>query len=614
MRAPLAMRLRVRRTVPAVALASLLVCGYSGQPAAQDAGRDPIRRSRHPVKGQYLVKLHDQADADSVAIETSAVYNGRLRHVWRQAAQGFAVQLSEAAARTLARDPRVAMIEEDGVVSPAALQLDPPSWGLDRLDQRFLPLDGRYAYPTPAAAVNVYVVDSGLRTTHTEFGGRAFLAGDFVDDDGDGDPRDIANDDADPSMPDGADCYGHGTHVAGTIGGATAGVAKDAMLWSLRVFGCDGIGTWSAIIAAVEEITANGRRPAVVNLSLGGAPSDIADDAIRRSIAAGVSYVVSAGNGGDDASLFSPSRIVQALVVGATSLDDTRSGFSNWGTAVDLFAPGEAIASASIENDTDLTFASGTSAATAHAAGVAALYLGSHPGAPPSEVHAAIVTAAKRDRVGDAGPGPNRLLYSGFLVTVPRVSITSPARRVNWGRGSRQTIVWTHNLAPGTETRILISRDGGASYTVIADKVRNSSDTTGQFTWRVAGPRTTAAVVRVEAADGSVADTSDGVFTIADPYIRVRAPNGGGTWTAGQTVQVRWDDNLGPTEQVAIALSKSARPVFGKVLVPRTNADGAASLVVKLSWSTPHGRVRVSWLLDERVADQSDAPFRIRPH
>jgi hypothetical protein len=604
----------MRRTVLSIACTSVIVCGYVGRPAAQDPGRDPIRRAAYPVKGQYLVKLSGQADADTVALEASALYGGRVQHVWRRAAQGFAIQLSDAAARTLARDPRVALVEEDGVVTPAALQIEPPNWGLDRIDQRALPLDGRYAYPTPPADVNVYVIDSGIRPTHVEFSGRVFLVGDFVDDDGDGDPSDIANDDQDPSMPDGTDCYGHGTHVAGVIGGATVGVAKNAILWNLRVFGCDGAGNWSSVVAAVEQVTTDGRRPAVVNLSLGGSPSAIADDAIRQSIASGITYVVAAGNSGDDASLYSPSRVGQALIAGSTSLNDARSTFSNWGPVVDLFAPGEAIASAAIENDTEFAIASGTSAASAHVAGVAALYLGAHAAALPAEVHAAIVAAATRDRVLDPGPGPNRLLYSGFLLAIPSLTVTSPAGGANWGRGSLQIITWRHNLGAGVLTRILVSRDGGASYVVVAHRVRSFSDAAGRFAWRVTGPNTRAALVRVESLDGAAAGASDGPFTIADPYIRVRAPNGGGTWIAGQVVQVRWDDNLGPLDQVAIELSKSARPAYQRTLVPCTSSDGVEPVVVERAWSTPHARLRVSWLVDGRVADESDAPFRIRPH
>ena len=600
------------RALVAAACAVLVILSALAAPLAQETPRDPIRRARLPVKGQYLVKLHADIDADAVAVESAARYRGRLRHTYRRAVQGFAVQMSEAAARSLARDPRVAVVEEDGVVTPSAVQVDPPSWGLDRIDQRTLPLDARYTYPPAAAAVNVYVIDSGLRVSHVEFEGRAFIGGDFVDDDNDGDPEDVANDDGEPALPDGADCLGHGTHMAGTIGGRTAGVAKSALLWGVRVFGCDGSGTWAGVIAAVEMITAEARRPAVVNMSLSGGPSIVADDAIRESIASGITYVIAAGNAGDDAGNYSPSRLAQALVVGSTAIDDGRSLFSNWGATVDVFAPGEAIVSAAIETDVDLAIASGTSAAAAHAAGVAAIYLGARPGDDPRAVHAAIAAGATSGIVRDAGPGPNRLLYAGILAT-PVLTVTSPNHAVNWGRGSHQTISWTHNGEPGDLVRVLLSRDGGRSYVRIADGRRSTAGGSGSLRWQVTGPDTSAAMVRVEFADGAAADESDTTFVIAAAYIRLKSPNGGEVLHARTPIHVRWDDNLGPTDQVSVALSKNDGVTYRWVLVPRTNADGVEPLLLNPAHSTGRGRLRVIWLDNPRVADASDSTFRIGP-
>jgi subtilisin family serine protease len=377
----------------------------------QDA--DPVRRVRRPVPGSYLVVLRRDDDPEAVGREAATLFRGRLRHVYRTP-RGFAIRLSDAAARVVARDPRVAFVEEDGIVTAATLQRSPPSWGLDRIDQRDLPLDERYRYSNSRRRrVNIHIVDSGIRTTHVEFGDRAFIGGDFVDDDGDSDPDDIENDDPDPLQPDGIDCYGHGTLVAGVAAGEDAGVAKRARVWSYRVIGCDGTGTWSSVIAAIDAITIGGSRPAVVNISLGGGRSTAANASIRRSIASGLTYVVAAGNQNDDAANYSPSSVVQAIVVGGTTMDDRRQEVSNWGPLVDLFAPGEDIASASPFDDLTLDVNTGTSVAAPHVTGVAALFLQTHPDALPSQVRNALIRSTTRNRISAAGPGsPNRLLYS----------------------------------------------------------------------------------------------------------------------------------------------------------------------------------------------------------
>ncbi len=608
------MTFRARRTGwTTVSVVCLLVILPGHLRSAQQPNPDPIRRARHPVAERYLVRVHGGVDADSMATESATRFKGQVGHIYRHSVQGFSVRMSDAAARTLARDPRVALVEEDGVVVTTAVQSNPPSWGLDRIDQRMLPLDDKYVYPAVSEPVNVYIVDSGIRPTHIEFEGRAFFAGDFVDDDGDGDPADVANDDEDPTAPDGADCIGHGTHMAATVGGATVGVARTPLIWSLRVVGCNGLGTWSSVIAAIDQITEEVRRPAVVNLSLGGAPSEVADEAIRRSIAAGITYVVAAGNFSDDASNYSPSRIGEALVVGSAAANDQRSTFSNFGAALDLFAPGEAIVSAGVDNDVDLSSASGTSSAAAHAAGVAALYLGLHPLATPLEVAAAITASATSGIIADVGPGPNRLLFSGFLTFTPSVTVTSPNSDANWGRGSLQTIEWTHNLPPQTLMRVRISRDGGRTYSTIADRLSNTGKTTGRFMWQVTGPNTNEALVRVESRDRLASDRSDTPFVISDPYIRVRRPNGSEVWTAGQTVQVRWESNLGRTDQVAIALSKNDGRTYHWMLANSTDSDGAEAVVVERSSTTQRGRVRISWLANSGVDDVSDRAFMIKP-
>jgi serine protease len=321
----------------------------------------------------------------------------RVTHVFENTIRGFAASMSATAAAALARNPRVRYIEQDS----ERFIVDTESgatWGLDRIDQRDRPLNGTYTYETTATNVNVYVIDTGIRATHTEFGGR--VSADFTAiNDGNG-----AN-----------DCNGHGTHVAGTIGGATYGVAKGVALHAVRVLDCSGSGSTSGVIAGVDWVTANRLLPAVANMSLGGGASTALDDAVRRSVAAGVTYAIAAGNSNADACSSSPARVTQALTVGSSTNTDVRSSFSNFGTCVDLFAPGSNITSAWNTSDTATNTISGTSMATPHVAGVAALYLAGDPGASPSTVHAAVVNNASVNKLTSIGTGsPNRLLYSIF--------------------------------------------------------------------------------------------------------------------------------------------------------------------------------------------------------
>jgi cation transporter-like permease len=384
--------------------------------AADSASAQNIRQHSGAIPNQYIVVLASADDAEAVGLETQRLYGGRLGHVYRKALNGFAIRLTPAAAAALARDPRVRYVEEDGVIGATGLQSNPPSWGLDRIDQRNLPLDGVYAYPTFNNQVFVHVIDTGVRISHVDFGGRAFNAGDSVDDDNNPSTP-PSNDDGDPSTADGLDCNGHGTHVAGTIAGATYGVAKNAIILSHRALNCAGQGTTSSVIGAIDAVAADLRRPAVANMSLGGSPSSALDDAVRSGITAGVTFVLSAGNSGADASTSSPARVAEAITVGATTPDDVRAGFSNFGPLVDVFAPGTGIISAGISSDTASASLSGTSMAAPHVAGVAALYLEQVGTKSPSQVQAAIVAAATLGVVGSPGTGsPNRLLYSGFTI------------------------------------------------------------------------------------------------------------------------------------------------------------------------------------------------------
>src|SRR6266850_572817 len=369
------------------------------------AAAQEVQTTERAIPGQYIVVLKDdqtsRGNVRPVVGDLARQSGARVTHVFENTIRGFAASMSATAAAALARNPRVRYIEQDSERFIVETQSG-ATWGLDRIDQRDRPLNGTYTYETVAANVDVYVIDTGIRATHTEFGGRVSTLGFTAISDGNG-----TN-----------DCNGHGTHVSGTIGGATFGVAKSVTLHAVRVLDCSGSGSTSGVIAGVDWVTANRTLPAVANMSLGGGASTALDDAVRRSVAAGVTYAIAAGNSNADACSSSPARVSQALTVGSSTSGDVRSSFSNVGTCVDLFAPGSSITSAWSTSDTATNTISGTSMATPHVAGVASLYLANDPAATPSTVHAAVVNNASVNKLSSIGTGsPNRLLYSIFGVT-----------------------------------------------------------------------------------------------------------------------------------------------------------------------------------------------------
>ncbi|MFJ5937742.1 S8 family peptidase [Streptomyces cinereoruber] len=368
-------------------------------PAAPAEGTVLAAGSADAVPGSYIVTLKQgagfKAGSDKGRKLISA-YGGTVRKTFGSALNGYTATLDATAARRLAADPSVASVEQNQVVRSDATQNNAP-WGLDRIDQANLPLSGTYTYPDSAGAgVTAYVIDTGVRISHSELAGRAVNGYDAVQ--------------GDTVAQDG---NGHGTHVATTVAGTTYGVAKKAKVVAVRVLDNNGSGTTAGVIAGIDWVTSHHTAgvPAVANLSLGGGASTTLDNAVRRSIADGITYAVAAGNSGANASSSSPARVTEALTVGATGNNDAKSSWSNYGSVLDLFAPGVSITAGWHTGDSATNTISGTSMAAPHVAGAAAIYLAGHPSATPAQVATALVNGATPNKVTSPGSGsPNRLL------------------------------------------------------------------------------------------------------------------------------------------------------------------------------------------------------------
>ncbi|ULR49578.1 S8 family peptidase [Streptomyces deccanensis] len=384
--------------VTTVATAALLG-GLTALPAQAAPAEGKVLAAGSPtaVKDSYIVTLKKGAGlkaASSAGKDLVEEYGGTVKRTFKSALNGYSAKLSATEAKRLAADPAVASVEQDQVFTVDATQTNAP-WGLDRSDQASLPLSGTYTYPDSAGSgVTAYVIDTGVRISHAQFGGRAVNGYDAVDGDS------VAQ-----------DGNGHGTHVASTIAGSTYGIAKKAKIVAVRVLNNAGSGTTAGVVAGIDWVTANHSGPSVANMSLGGGASTAIDTAVRNSISSGVTYAVAAGNSSANASSYSPARVTEAITVGATTNTDARASYSNFGSVLDIFAPGSSITAGWYTSDTATNTISGTSMATPHVAGAAAVYLAGHTSATPAQVASALTAGAVTGKVTSPGTGsPNRLL------------------------------------------------------------------------------------------------------------------------------------------------------------------------------------------------------------
>ncbi|SCG47551.1 S8 family peptidase [Micromonospora halophytica] len=398
-----------RRTLAAVSVlaSAAMVTAMAAAPATAAAATGEIRSAggATAVADSYIVVLKDsevggragtrQAAVRSTAGNLAERFGGTVGHVYGDALNGFEVKLSAQAAKRLAAHPAVDYVEQNHTVSIQGTQTNPP-WGLDRIDQPYLPLSRSYTWNSDGTGVTAYIIDTGIRTSHVDFGGQAVDGYDAVD----------------GALP-AADCNGHGTHVAGTVGGNTYGVAKDVRLVAVRVLNCSGSGTWAQVIAGINWVTSHHQpgRPAVANMSLGGSKNSSLNTAVANSIADGVTYAVASGNSNANACNYSPASVPTALTVNASQSNDARASFSNWGSCTDLFAPGVGVLSAWHTSNTATNSISGTSMAAPHVAGAAARVLEVYPTWSPAQVHSYIINQATVGVITNPGTGsPNRLL------------------------------------------------------------------------------------------------------------------------------------------------------------------------------------------------------------
>jgi subtilisin family serine protease len=525
-----------------VTMASGTALAAQPEGVVHDAGTGSV------VPNSFVVVVKNGVNAS--AGDLTARYGGKVTRTYGSALHGFAVDaMSEAQARRLAADPAIAYVQRNGVYRISGTQTNPPSWGLDRIDQRNLPLDNSYTYPSTASSVHAYIIDTGIRFTHQDFQGRAVSGRDTVDNDNDA-----------------TDCNGHGTHVSGTVGGASYGVAKGVTLVGVRVLNCQGSGTTAGVVAGIDWVTANAIKPAVANMSLGGGVDTTLDSAVQNSIASGVTYAVAAGNGDQfgnpqNACNSSPARVPAAITVGATQSNDQKASFSNYGTCLDIFAPGVSITSAWNTSDTATNTISGTSMATPHVTGAAALVLAANTGFSPQQVRDTLVNNATPNVVGNPGTGsPNRLLFVGGSTPPPTndFSITVSPSSGSTAAGGSVTASVSTAVTSGSAQTVSLSATGlpaGASATFNPTSVTAGGSSTLTISTSASTPAGTYPVT-ITGTGASATHTTSYSLTVTgtggcgSPGQKLANPgfeSGTASWSATSGVIGQWGSSGQPT-------------------------------------------------------------------
>ncbi|MBC3832370.1 S8 family peptidase [Undibacterium amnicola] len=438
---------------------------------AAQAGEIKGINAANVIPNRYIVVFKDTAmtnfrgEKQSTAVVANAVgqrFGAKVERAFNHVLNGAVITTDVQNAKRLADDPEVAYVEADQIMRISGTQTS-ATWGLDRIDQTNLPLNGSFTYPS-SSGVHAYILDTGIRGTHNDFTGRM------------GNGYTAVNDGQGTN-----DCQGHGTHVAGTVGGTTWGVAKNVTLHPVRVLGCDGSGSNSGVIAGMDWVTANAVKPAVANMSLGGGASQATDDAIARMTNAGIATVVAAGNDSSNACNYSPARAPSAITVGSTTSSDAMSSFSNYGSCVDVYGPGSNITSASYSSNTGSTSMSGTSMASPHLAGVAALYLAANPNATPSQVTTAIVNNSLTGKITGIPSGVNKFVNIQFLngdvVTPPTGGVLTKDVAKSFSAATGQSAAYTF-VVPTGATNLTFKMSGGTGDGDLYTKLGSAPTTT----------------------------------------------------------------------------------------------------------------------------------------